>query len=62
MLQLDVNRREFLKIAAGTGVALAIPPQGHAAVSSKSVSKSEQFRLWMKEQRKFSIFFRNADA
>ena len=25
MLKLDVNRREFLKIAAGAGAALAMP-------------------------------------
>ena len=28
MLRWDVNRREFLKIAAGTGAALAMPTLG----------------------------------
>ncbi len=37
MSKLDVNRREFLKIAAGAGAALAIPTPGHAAVSSKMI-------------------------
>src|SRR5438045_8352039 len=37
MLEWDVNRREFLKIAAETGVALAIPNLGHAAASSKMI-------------------------
>src|SRR6202162_6232539 len=34
---LDVNRGEFLKIAAGAGAALAIPSPGHTAVSSKMI-------------------------
>ena len=33
----DVNRREFIKIAAGTGAALAMPLAGQTAVSSKMV-------------------------
>ena len=33
MLKLDVNRREFLKITAGAGAALAIPTSGHTAVT-----------------------------
>ena len=33
----DVNRREFLKIAAGTGAALAVPTLEHAAVSSRMI-------------------------
>ncbi len=37
MLKLDVNRREFLKISAGAGAALALPNSGHAAISSKMV-------------------------
>ncbi len=37
MLRLDVNRRDFLKIAAGAGVAWAVPTLGHAAVSSKMI-------------------------
>src|SRR6202162_5127252 len=37
MLKLDVNRREFLKITAGAGAALAIPSPGHTAVSSKMI-------------------------
>ena len=37
MLKLDVNRREFLKIAAGTSAALAMPISGHAAVSPKMI-------------------------
>ena len=31
MLKLDVNRREFLKITAGAGAALAMPTSGHTA-------------------------------
>jgi hypothetical protein len=34
MLKSDVNRREFMKITAGAGAALAMPTLGHAAVSS----------------------------
>src|ERR1700693_1618611 len=34
---LDVNRGEFLKIAAGAGAALAIPSPGHTSVSSKMI-------------------------
>ena len=37
MSSLEVNRREFIKIAAGTGAALAMPTSGHTAVSSKLV-------------------------
>jgi hypothetical protein len=37
MLKLDVNRREFLKIAAGSSAALAMPALGHTAVSSKMI-------------------------
>src|ERR1035438_4528827 len=37
MLKLDVNRREFLKVAAGAGAALAMPNSGHTAVSSKMI-------------------------
>ena len=37
MSKLDVNRREFLKIAAGTGAALAMPTSGHTFVSSKMI-------------------------
>jgi hypothetical protein len=37
MLKLDVNRREFLKIAAGAGAALSMPAPGHTAVSSKMI-------------------------
>src|SRR6266478_3269836 len=37
MLKLDVNRREFLKITAGAGAALAMPTSGHTAVSSKMI-------------------------
>src|ERR1700704_2178470 len=37
MLRWDVNRREFLKIAAGTGAALAMPTLGQAAGSSKMI-------------------------
>src|SRR5262244_1361586 len=33
----DVNRREFLKIAAGVGAALAIPSSTEAAVPSKMI-------------------------
>ena len=36
MLNSDVNRREFMKITAGAGAALALPTLGHAAVSSSS--------------------------
>src|SRR5436190_22084545 len=37
MSNLDVNRREFLKIAAGAGAALSMPTPGYAAVSSKTI-------------------------
>jgi hypothetical protein len=37
MSGLDVNRRDFMKIAAGTGAAFAIPGMGHTAVSSKMI-------------------------
>src|SRR6476661_9363557 len=36
-LSLDVNRREFLKISAGAGAALAMPTLGYTAVSSKMI-------------------------
>jgi hypothetical protein len=36
-MKLDVNRREFLKIAAGAGAALAMPTPGHATLSSKMI-------------------------
>src|SRR5208283_4434068 len=37
MLRSDVNRREFLKIAAGAGAALAMPAPGHTSASSKMI-------------------------
>jgi hypothetical protein len=38
MSRLDVNRREFIKVAAGAGAALAMPiPESAAAVSSKMI-------------------------
>jgi hypothetical protein len=37
MLKLDLNRREFLKISAGTGAALAMPTSGHSAVFSRMI-------------------------
>src|SRR5437870_4497260 len=37
MSKLEVNRREFLKIAAGASAALAMPTSGHTAVSSKMI-------------------------
>src|ERR1700749_1494082 len=37
MLRLAVNRREFVKIVAGTGAALAMPNFGLGAVSSKMI-------------------------
>jgi hypothetical protein len=37
MAELDVNRREFIKIAAGAGAALAMSNSGYAAVSSKMI-------------------------
>ena len=37
MFRFDVNRREFVKIAAGTTAALAMPTLGHTAVSSKMI-------------------------
>src|SRR3954467_11381232 len=38
MAELDVNRRDFIKIAAGAGAAaLAMSNAGHAAVSSKMI-------------------------
>jgi hypothetical protein len=37
MSRLDVNRREFMKIAAGAGAVAAMPAIGHTAVSSKMI-------------------------
>ena len=37
MLNLDVNRRDFLKITAGAGAALAMPTSGHTAVPSTMI-------------------------
>jgi hypothetical protein len=37
MVKFDVNRREFVKIVAGTGAALAMPNFGLAAASSKMI-------------------------
>src|ERR1700747_2105385 len=37
MMSFDVNRREFVKIAAGTGAALAMPTFGFAAAFSKMI-------------------------
>ena len=37
MLRSGVNRREFLKIAAGAGAALALPVPSDAAASSKMI-------------------------
>src|SRR6516165_639794 len=37
MSRADVNRRDFLKIAAGAGAALAIPEAGHPAEPSKMI-------------------------
>jgi TAT (twin-arginine translocation) pathway-exported protein len=37
MLRLDVNRREFLKIAGGAGAAMALPSVGFSAASSKMI-------------------------
>src|SRR5256885_11407785 len=37
MVKVDLNRREFLKIAAGTGAALAMPTSGRTFVSSKMI-------------------------
>jgi len=37
MSKLEVNRREFLKIAAGASAALAMPTSGRTAVSSKMI-------------------------
>jgi len=37
MSKLDVNRREFLKVTAGTYAALAMPNSAHAAVPPKMV-------------------------
>src|ERR1700745_3491438 len=36
-MTLDVNRREFLKLAAGAGGALTVPTPGRPAVSSKMI-------------------------
>jgi TAT (twin-arginine translocation) pathway-exported protein len=36
-LNLDLNRREFLKITAGAGATLAMPTLGHTASSSKMI-------------------------
>jgi hypothetical protein len=37
MSGLDVNRREFMKVAAGAGAALALPNLGNATGSSKMI-------------------------
>src|SRR5579871_7005322 len=37
MFDLDLNRRDFLKISAGAGAALAMPPSDHAAVPSRMI-------------------------
>jgi hypothetical protein len=37
MSGLDVNRREFMKVAAGAGAALALPTFGNATGSSKMI-------------------------
>src|SRR5580692_8101337 len=37
MLKADVTRREFLKVTAGAGAALAMPTSGHTAVPSKTI-------------------------
>src|SRR5256885_16462507 len=37
MLKLDVNRREFLKVSAGAGAALAMPTSGHTSATSKMI-------------------------
>lgn len=37
MLKSDVNRRDFLKIAAGAGAAFALPAAGYPAASSKMI-------------------------
>ena len=37
MSKLDVNRREFLKIAAASGAALAVPSLAQSSVSSKMI-------------------------
>jgi hypothetical protein len=36
-MTVDVDRREFLKITAGAGAALAMPTLGHSAVPSKMI-------------------------
>jgi hypothetical protein len=45
MLKLDVNRREFLKITAGAGAALAMPTSGRTAVFSKMIGIQSEMRL-----------------
>ena len=63
MLKLDVNRREFLKIAAGTGAALTMPTSGHPAVSSKMIGiHVGAVSLLMKAPRESSMCFRNVPA
>src|SRR5438045_1135733 len=37
MLKFDLNRREFLKVSAGAGAALAMPTSGHTAATSKMI-------------------------
>ena len=34
---MDLNRREFLKIATGAGAAFAVPTSGHTAASSSKM-------------------------
>jgi TAT (twin-arginine translocation) pathway signal sequence len=36
-MRCDLNRREFVKIAAGAGAALAVPGSVHAALSSSKM-------------------------
>jgi hypothetical protein len=46
MLKFDLNRRDFVKIAAGTGAALAMPNLGHAAVSAKMIGIQVGTERW----------------
>ena len=63
MFTLDVNRREFLKIAAGAGAAMAMPIPGHTGASSKMIGIQVGAVSFVDEgTRKSSMCFRNAPA
>ena len=66
MLRPEVNRREFLKIPAGAGAALAMPaPEYHGARSTNNPwlgYRWAQFRSWMRARKEFWMCCKNAGA